>query len=131
MRATSFTRICVVSLGLTLLQALATGAPQKDTPGGEGVGAPCLTPELLEVNKKLLALDRPTKEGDPDWIFNPEYFTGTWTLEWEVPDSVLGAGGVLNGVLTFKHVDRCYYEGDLSVKGGDRPFTQKIKFLAD
>jgi hypothetical protein len=130
MKATSFTPICIVC-GLALLQVFPTAAPQKGTPSGEGLGAPCLTPGQVDINKKLVELNRATKEGDPDWIFNPEYFAGSWTLEWEVPDSVLGSGGVLNGVLTFKHVDRCYYEGDLSVKGADRPYTQKIRFLAD
>jgi hypothetical protein len=131
MKNRAIERTGAVWLGFILFCAAPVAAGQSGKPAAENPAGQCLTEEQLEVNKKLVALDRPTKEGDADWIFDPDYFAGSWDLEWEVPESVLGSGGLLNGVLTFRRVDRCYYEGELSVKGPDRPYNQKIQFLAD
>lgn len=76
-------------------------------------------------------MDRATKEGEPDWIFNPDYFLGTWNFEWEAPDSVLGSAGTLTGSATFEHMESCYYEGALQIESPDGPFMQKIQFIAD
>ena len=91
----------------------------------------CLNDEQQSLNKKLRELNRPTTKEDPEWIFDPDYFLGSWDLEWEAPESVLGSAGTLTGRITFKHVDPCYYEGDLQGKGPDGGFRSKIQFLAD
>ncbi len=42
-----------------------------------------------------------TKITDPMPVFNLEYFVGTWSFEWTVPDSPLGPGGDLTGTQTY------------------------------
>src|SRR5256885_13104740 len=51
-------------------------------------------------------LGRPTKVDDqlPTLNFD-EYFPGTWTFEWEVPDGPLGPSGSITGTTIYKVVD--------------------------
>lgn len=43
-------------------------------------------------------LGRPTKKEDPVLPFDyAKYFPGKWTFEWRVPESPLGAAGILTG----------------------------------
>jgi hypothetical protein len=65
-------------------------------------------------------LGRPTKHDDQLPTFNFEqYFVGTWTFEWDVPDSPFGPAGTIKGRETFKPgVDGRFYESDYT---GDGP----------
>jgi hypothetical protein len=121
----------IVATGLVLTFVPAPVGAQTSRTATDSTGAPCLTEEQVEGNKKLLALDRPVKKEDPEWIFNPDYFLGTWSFEWTVPESPLGPSSELTGTVTFKHIEGCYYEGELQAKDQDLTFKQRIQFIAD
>jgi hypothetical protein len=94
--------------------------------------AQCLTKEDLELITTLKALTRPTTEKDPPPPFNPDYFIGTWGMEWDAPETPLAPEGTHSGTLTFKHVDGCLYEGDLTAKGPSGPaYKVKIQMMYD
>jgi hypothetical protein len=92
-------------------------------------GARCLTDAQREINDKLKALKRTTTKDDPPWVFDADYFVGTWRLEFEGPDTVMGAD--VNGTLTITHVEGCDYEGMLKATTADGPFTAKIQIFND
>ena len=99
-----------------------TGAPRQQ----------CLSNEDLELITKLKALTRATTEKDPPPPFNPDYFVGTWAMEWDAPDTPLAPEGVHSGTLIVKHVDGCFYEGDLTGKGPSGPAYQvKVQMMYD
>jgi hypothetical protein len=118
---------------------LALGVLFKATPAlaqhsGAPSGAPrteCLSDADRELIAKLKALTRPTTPQDPAPPFNPEYFVGTWTMEYDAPESVLAPEGVQTGTVTFKHVDGCFYEGDLTAKGPGGAYKVKIQIMYD
>jgi uncharacterized protein DUF1579 len=64
-------------------------------------------------------LGRPTKHDDPLPTFNFEtYFVGTWTFEWDVPDSPFGPAGTIKGTETYKPgVDGKFYESEYAADG--------------
>ena len=41
-------------------------------------------------------------------------------MEWDAPESALAAEGVQAGTMTVKHVDGCFYEGELEREGAGR-----------
>ena len=92
-------------------------------------GAQCLTDTQRENNAKLKALNRSTTKEDPLWVFDADYFVGTWRLEWDGPDTVMGAD--VNGTLTITHVEGCDYEGTLQATSADGPFTVKVQIFND
>jgi hypothetical protein len=61
------------------------------------------------------------------------YFTGTWTFEWDVPDSVLGPGGTITGTTTYRQVGDRYFEAETEAKGPNGPVRTKevIAYLDD
>lgn len=92
----------------------------------------CLGDAELQVLAKLKALNRPTSPDDPVPPFNPDYFVGVWTMEYDAPDTPLAPEGMHTGTLTVRHVDGCYYEGELSAKGPrGAVYTQKIQIVYD
>ena len=106
-------------VGVVLVVVLAGGAPVFAQHSGAPTGAPhqqCLSDADLAVIAKLKALTRPTNPDDPQPPFNPDYFVGTWVMEYEAPDTPLAVEGMHAGTLTVKHVDGCYYEGELTAK---------------
>ena len=69
-------------------------------------------------------LGRPTKVGDELPPFNfDEYFLGTWTFEWDVPDGPLGPSGRITGTTIYKPVDGRFYEATTAATGPGGPFT--------
>ena len=70
-------------------------------------------------------LGRPTQAGDDVPTFDYDaYFPGTWTFEWRVPDSPLGAGGLVTGTETFHPSDDGRnYHSMIEAEGPDGPFT--------
>jgi Protein of unknown function (DUF1579) len=117
----------ILALALCATPALAqhsgapSGVPKKE----------CLSDADRELIGKLKALNRPTTEKDPPPPFNPDYFVGTWTMEYDGPESPLAAEGVHNGTLTVKHVDGCFYEGELDAKGPGGAYKTKIQIMYD
>jgi len=119
-------------LALSVSKGAATARAQHS---GAPTGAPrvqCLSDADLEVIAQLKALTRPTRPTDPVPPFNPDYFVGTWAMEYEAPDTPLAAEGMHTGTLTFKHVDGCYYEGELTAKDPKgATYTTKIQMMYD
>src|SRR5262245_48725174 len=94
--------------------------------------AECLSDADRALIAQLKALTRPTSPTDPVPPFNPDYFVGTWAMEYDAPDSPLAPEGMHSGTLTFKHVDGCYYEGDLTAKDPKgATYTTKIQMMYD
>lgn len=98
-----------------------SGVPKKD----------CLTDADRELIGKLKALNRPTTEKDPPPPFNPDYFVGAWTMEYDGPESPLAPEGAHSGTLIVKHVDGCFYEGELDAKGPGGAYKTKIQIMYD
>lgn len=92
-------------------------------------GPACLTDAQRQVNVGLKALARSTTKDDPVWIFDPDYFVGTWRLEWNGPETPLGSD--VTGTLAIVHVEGCDYEGTLQAKSGTGPFRAKIQISSD
>ena len=65
-----------------------TGAHAQQAPAGQ-------PPTTDDPNYR-----RPSTASLPP--FNLGYFEGTWTVDWDVPDSVFGDGGQITGTETFK-----------------------------
>jgi hypothetical protein len=53
---------------------------------------------------------RPTDPSDPMPPPNLDYFVGTWTFEWNVPESPLGPAGKLKGQETYRKLDSTTWE---------------------
>ena len=69
---------------------------------------------------------RPTQQGDPMPPPNMDYFVGTWSFEWIMPESVLGGGGKFKGTETYKRVlNGPVYESEIKGDGPDGPFEGK------
>ncbi len=69
-------------------------------------------------------LGRPTRPGDvaPPLDF-AEYFVGTWSFEWDVPEGPLGPSGRITGTTTVKKIDERFFEADTKAAGTDGAFT--------
>jgi hypothetical protein len=60
--------------------------------------------------------------------FNLGYFEGTWTVDWDVPDSIFGDGGEVTGTETYKCDERgisCESVAKLASPGG--AYTQQVR----
>ena len=119
-------------LALSLSKGVATARAQHS---GAPTGAPriqCLSDADLQTLARLKALTRPTSPDDPAPPFNPDYFVGTWAMEYDAPDTPLALEGMHTGTLTFKHVDGCYYEGELTAKDPKgAAYSTKIQMVYD
>jgi hypothetical protein len=110
-------QVAVFVLALAQHSGPPTGAPRQQ----------CLSDADLKILADLKALTRPTSPTDPQPPFNPDYFVGTWAMEYEAPDSPLASEGMHTGTLAFKHVDGCYYEvvGGEGAKGA--PYLRRFR----
>ena len=64
--------------------------------------------------------------------FNLGYFEGTWTVDWDVPDSVFGEGGQITGTETYKceaNALSCESTVKQDTPGG--PVTQQVRLRYD
>ena len=61
---------------------------------------------------------RPTEPSDPMPPPNMDYFLGTWTFDWNVPESPLGPAGKIKGKETYKKINATTYESEIE---GDSP----------
>lgn len=91
--------------------------PQADKP----------QPEKTPLPKGLMPnLGRPTGKDDTLPPFNfEEYFKGTWTFEWLVPESVFGPAGKITGTTVYKPIDARFYEAATEATGPSGSFTIK------
>jgi hypothetical protein len=123
-------------VGAVIVGLLVGGAaPALAQHSGPPTGAPrqaCLSDADRQVVAEFRARTRPTSPDDPIPPFDPDYFVGTWTMDYEAPDTPLAAEGMHTGTLTFKHVDGCYYEGELTAKDPKgAAYTTKIQLMYD
>jgi hypothetical protein len=60
--------------------------------------------------------------------FNLGYFQGTWTFDWDVPDSVFGEGGPITGTETYTCDDRgLSCESIVKAESPAGAFTQQVR----
>jgi len=97
-----------------LTAALLTGQPGAQQP-------PPQPPK-----SQMPDLGRPTKSGDALPLFDfASYFTGRWTFEWDVPESILGPAGTVTGTTTYTRIDDTFFEAATEAAGPAGPFTIK------
>jgi len=53
---------------------------------------------------------RPTEPTDPMPPPNLDYFIGSWSFDWNVPESPLGPAGKMKGTETFKKIHPDWYQ---------------------
>jgi hypothetical protein len=70
-------------------------------------------------------LGRPTKVGDELPLFNfDDYFLGTWTFEWDMPEGALGESGQVTGTTVYKVIEPGKsYQADTAATGPGGAFT--------
>jgi len=129
-------KVSGAAAALVLALSVSKGAaPAFAQHSGAPTGAPrsqCLGDADLGVIAQLKALTRPTSPVDPVPPFNPEYFVGIWAMEYDAPDTPLAPEGMHTGTLTFRHVDGCYYEGELTAKDPKgATYSTKIQMMYD
>jgi hypothetical protein len=73
---------------------------------------------LLLLQQPAQQPSRPTQPGDPMPPPNMDYFLGSWSFEWNAPESPLGPAGKIKGKETYKKINDTTYE---SVIEGDGP----------
>ena len=119
-------------LALSLSKGAASAIAQHSGAPSGAPHAACLSDADRAVVAEFRARTRPTSPDDPIPPFDPDYFVGTWAMEYEAPDTPLAAEGMHTGTLTFKHVDGCYYEGELIAKDPKAAtYTTKIQMMYD
>jgi hypothetical protein len=65
---------------------------------------------------------RPTDPSDPMPPPNMDYFVGSWTFEWNVPESPLGPAGKFKGKETYKKTSDAVYESEVEGEGPEGAF---------
>ena len=91
----------------------------------------CIFKEDLDLIAARRALKRTTLNNDAEAPFNPDYVVGSWTFDYDMPESALGPGGQIAGTETVVHVDGCLYEGTTQAKSADGAFTIKSTIVYD
>jgi hypothetical protein len=114
----------VIAVESSAAQYVATFSSDRPT-------AECLTAE----QKQFIAETRKqTKRAGPsnqEELLDPDYFVGTWGVEWVAPESPLGREGDVTGTLNISHVLGCHYEGTFNMKGPDGPYTATLQLTYD
>jgi hypothetical protein len=81
-------------------------------------------PGQPRVRGQMPDLGRPTLETDQVPLFNfDDYFLGTWTFEWLVPESPLGPAGEITGTTTYSATGGRFYRAETRAKGPEGAFT--------
>ncbi len=72
---------------------------------------------LLLFQQPAQQPSRPTDPSDPMPPPNMDYFVGSWTFEWNVPESPLGPAGKFKGKETYKKSSDGVYESEIEGEG--------------
>lgn len=109
-----------LSLAVVIAAVLVAGLTAQQRP-------PQAQTDKVQLPKGLMPdLGRPTRPDDALPLFDFEqYFVGTWTFEWEVPEGPLGPAGIITGTTVCKLVDGKFYEADTDASGPGGRFTLK------
>ncbi len=88
---------------------------------------PFVTPQQPQLPKSQMPdLGRPTRPNDEQPLFNfDDYFPGTWTFEWDVPEGVLGPSGTVKGRVVYKKIDGPFFSAETAAEGPGGRFTVK------
>ncbi len=98
-----------------LLAAMLEAQPPTQTPA-QPAGQPPIRGQMPE-------LGRPTQESDQVPLFNfDDYFLGTWTFEWLVPESPLGPAGEITGTTTYRAIGGRFYRAETKARGPEGAF---------
>ena len=69
---------------------------------------------------------RPTSPGDPMPPPDMKYFAGTWTFDWNLPETALGPGGKLKGKETYRPIlNGTAMESVIEGEGPEGPFEAR------
>jgi hypothetical protein len=102
--------LCGASLDVVVLGETLLGDPQ--------------TPAQPAIKGQAPDRGRPTKHDDEQPLLDFDaYFLGTWTFEWDVPESPLGPAGRLTGTTVYKPIDGKRYEATTTASGPAGDFT--------
>ena len=93
--------------------------------------AECLTPAQKEAIAETRKQTKRAGPSNQEELLDPDYFVGTWGVEWVAPESPLSKEGDVSGTLTLRHVGGCYYEGTFDLKGPDGPYTATLQLTYD
>lgn len=76
-------------------------------------------------------LGRPTNKNDPMPIINfEEYFVGTWSFEWDVPESPLGPAGQIRGTEVYRPgLEGRFYESEIEGADPQGPFKGRATII--
>ena len=110
--------------------ALPADAQYTATFANDRPTAQCLTAAQKESIDKTRRTATSAVSNDQE-LLDPDYFIGTWEIDWVAPESPLAREGDVTGTLTLKHVQSCYYEGTFSMKGADGPYTSTLQLTYD
>jgi len=81
---------------------------------------------LLLLQQPAQQTSRPTEPTDPMPPPNMDYFLGSWSFDWNVPDSPLGPGGKIKGKETYKKIlNGPVYESEIEGEGPEGPFRSR------
>ena len=119
----------VVAAGCASLLVMAGAA--SVTAAEPGVPQPPSADRAALPQGQIPDLGRPTEAGDEVPTFDYDaYFPGVWTFEWRVPDSPLGAGGLITGTETFEPgSDGRHYRATVDAEGPEGPFTTESTII--
>ena len=97
--------------------------------------APAQTDKPQLPKGQMPDLGRPTQGDDalPPLNFD-EYFTGTWTFEWDMPEGPLGESGRVTGTTVYKVIEAGkFYQADTDATGpgGAFKFHELIAYQKD
>jgi hypothetical protein len=85
-----------------------------------------MTVLFLLITFLLQQQSRPTEPTDPMPPPNMDYFIGTWSFDWNVPESPLGPAGKMKGSETYKKIlSGPVYQSEIRGDGPDGPFEAR------
>ena len=104
--------------GLLISVLLPVAALAQQAPGGQ-------QPNTDDPNYR-----RPSTASLPP--FNLGYFEGTWTVDWDVPDSVFGEGGEVKGTETYTCDERALScQSVVKLDSPSGPYTVQVRLRYD
>jgi hypothetical protein len=115
-----------VVASVTSSQAQYVATFSSDRPAAE-----CLTAEQKQFIAETRKQTKRAVPSNQEELLDPDYFVGTWQVEWVAPESPLGREGDVTGTLNIKHVQGCYYEGLFDLKGPDGAYTATLQLTYD
>jgi hypothetical protein len=114
----------VASVTSSEAQYVATFSSDRPT-------AECLTDAQKEAIKVTRSQAKRAGPSSEEELLDPDYFVGTWAVEWVAPESPLGREGDVSGTIAIRHVKGCHYEGTFQMKGPEGPYTATLQMTYD